>query len=126
MTLITCQNCKNLMIVADIGICTALDRVRPMVNALRQCDAFNLLIDARDEIADKPLNEEQLQDAYSRVARPFFYHLKDCKKCDFENLVFCSEGKTLSLDRDSLLMCFEDAKSKNEAFIHHLNKHLQG
>ena len=114
------------MIVADVGICTALDRVRPMVNALRQCDAFNLLIDARDEIADKPLNDEGLQDAYSRVARPFFYHLKDCKKCDFENLVFCSEGKTLSLDRDSLLMCFEDAKSKNEVFIHHLKKHLQG
>lgn len=125
MTLIACQNCQNLMIVAEVGICTALDRVRPMVNALRQCDAFSVLVDARDEIADKPLNEEQLQDAYSRVARPFFYHLKDCKKCDLEKLTFCSVGEKLSLDRDSVLMCFEDAKSKNEAFISHLKKHLQ-
>lgn len=52
MTLIACQNCQNLMIVAEVGICTALDR-------------------------------------------------------------------------DSVLMCFEDAKSKNEAFISHLKEHLQ-
>jgi hypothetical protein len=114
------------MIVAEVGICTALDRVRPMVNALRQCDALSVLVDARDEIADKPLNEEQLQDAYSRVARPFFYHLKDCKKCDLDSALFCDVGFELHQNRESILMCFEDAKSKNEAFISHLKKHLAG
>ena len=109
---VKCQNCKHL---TKEGLCSALDRVRPMVNALRHCDAFD----------ERILNSDELKDAYSRVARPFFNHLKGCKKCDFEKSIFCDAGKELSLDRDSVLLCFEDAEAKNKAFIHYLKKSLQ-
>lgn len=122
-TLNACQNCNHL---AATGHCSALDRVRPIVNALRHCDAFDALTSKRDAVKERILNDDELKDAYSRVARPFFNHLKGCKKCDVENSLFCSIGFELSLNRDSVLLCFDDAESKNKAFIHHLKKVLQG
>ena len=119
---VKCQNCKHL---TKEGLCSALDRVRPMVNALRHCDAFDVQVSKRDAIEERILNSDELKDAYSRVARPFFNHLKGCKKCDFEKSIFCDAGKELSLDRDSVLLCFEDAEAKNKAFIHYLKKSLQ-
>ena len=118
----TCQNCKHL---TATGHCSKLDRVRPMVNALRHCDAFDALTNKRDEVEERILNDDELKDAYSRVAKPFFNHLKGCKRCDFEKSLFCTIGLELSLDRDSVLLCFEDADSKNKAFIHYLKKALE-
>jgi len=122
MSFLTCQQCQHLSVT---GHCVALDRVRPMVNALRHCEAFSLFVGSRDQVAETPLNDAELNDAYSRVAKPFFEHLKGCKQCDLEKNLFCDEGKELSLDRDAVLMCFEDAESKNNAFISYLKKVLK-
>ena len=119
---VKCQNCKHL---TKEVLCSALDRVRPMVNALRHCAAFSALGYRKPLVDERPLDSDELNDAYSRVARPFFNHLKGCKKCDFEKSIFCDAGKELSLDRDSVLLCFEDAEAKNKAFIHYLKKSLQ-
>ena len=119
---VKCQNCKHL---TKEGLCSALDRVRPMVNALRHCDAFLALGYSKPLIDERPLDIEELNDAYSRVAKPFFYHLRDCKACDLDKESFCAVGKELHLDRESVLMCFENAEEKNKAFIAHLKKILE-
>ena len=119
---VKCQNCKHL---TKEGLCSALDRVRPMVNALRHCAAFSALGYSKPLVDERPLDSDELNDAYSRVARPFFYHLRDCKVCDLDKESFCAVGKELHLDRESVLMCFENAAEKNKAFIAYLKKSLQ-
>ena len=45
-------------------------------------------------VDERPLDSEELNDAYSRVAKPFFYHLRDCKVCDLDKESFALLAKS--------------------------------
>lgn len=111
--LITCQQCEHLPLT---GHCRVKPQYKPLPEAMRDCASFETVKGERVAIANAPYSASELNALLSRYEKKLFYHLLDCKQCDFEAARYCAEVFTTGNSYDALLLVFDDAKDKERRY----------
>ena len=106
-----CQQCEHL---SSTGQCTRKQGIKPMPDALRTCDKFNLLKGERGLIQGQNYTPSEINSLIERYEKPLFYHALDCSICNIEKARYCANGYAIGSVYDALLLVCEDAQARRE------------
>lgn len=109
--MVKCQQCEYLSLT---GLCTRKQGIKPIPDALRTCDKFNLLKTERINIQGQRYTTSEINSLVERYEKPLFYHALDCSICHIEKTRYCANGYAIGNAYDALLLVCEDAQARRE------------
>ena len=109
--MVKCQQCEYLSLT---GLCTRKQGIKPIPDALRTCDKFNLLKTERINIQGQRYTTSEINSLVERYEKPLFYHALDCPTCHIQKARYCANGYAIGSVYDALLLVCEDAQARRE------------
>ncbi len=109
--MIKCQQCEHL---TTTGYCRVKPQIKPIPDALRTCDKFNLLKGERGLIQGQKYTPSEINSLVERYEKPLFYHALDCSICNIEKAQYCLHGNKQGKAYNEALLLFEDAQARRE------------
>jgi hypothetical protein len=117
--MVKCQQCEHL---SSTGQCTRKQGIKPMPDALRTCDKFNLLKGERGLIQGQNYTPSEINSLIERYEKPLFYHALDCSICNIEKARYCANGYAIGSVYDALLLVCEDTQARREDLALRIDK----
>lgn len=112
-SLVSCQQCANLNIEA---YCEAVASY-PMAEALRACESFKPLVQARTPIKTATLTPQYLAYFLEEATKPLLWHLAACTKCFFQDSQYCTSAKVIGETYENALMMVDDISKHRDALL---------
>lgn len=112
-SLVSCQQCTNLNAEA---YCEALDSY-PMAEALRACESFKPLVQARTPIKTATLTPQYLAYCLEEATKPLLWHLAACTACYFEDSRYCASANAIGQAYEAALMMVDDIPKHRDALL---------
>jgi hypothetical protein len=112
--MVKCQQCEHF---SFNGECQRKIGLKPLPEAMRECEKFVLLKSEREPVQEQPYTATELDTLLAKYEKPLFYHLLDCVACSFMESRYCVEAFAIGSSYDALLLVFDDAASKREALL---------
>jgi len=112
--MVKCQQCEHL---SFNGECQRKSGLKPLPEAMRECDKFVLLKSELKPVREQPYTATELDTLLAKYEKPLFYHLLDCAACSFMDSRYCVDAFAIGSSYDAMLLVFDDAASKREALL---------